>query len=147
VQENSGPPPATAVRRPTTEYTGIMLTTDSHRMRLARLAAIPAVLAMVGARPAYAECTTDVECKGVRICESGRCVYPSPEVKTQGPSDAASPEAAPLSAAPAPGSPPSIVPPAGASAVATPPTGTIAEPSVSAPSAADIAPPGIGGVP
>jgi hypothetical protein len=69
-----------------------MMTTGSHKRRLALLAAISAASATV-VRPAHAGCTKDVECKGVQICENGRCVYPLPESTTEGPTEAALPQA------------------------------------------------------
>jgi hypothetical protein len=90
-----------------------MMTTGSHKRRLAVLAAISAAVAIV-VRPAHAGCTKDVECKGVRICENGRCVFPPPEGTTQGPTEAALPQAtaAPsrLDAAPVPPAAPVAAP-------------------------------------
>ena len=71
----------------------MMMTTGSHKRRLAVLAAISAASAIVELRPAHAGCTMDVECKGVQICENGRCVYAPPEGTTQGPTEAALPPA------------------------------------------------------
>jgi hypothetical protein len=48
--------------------------------------------AMTAARPAQAGCTRDNECKGVRICEDGKCVWPPKEIPT--------PQATPAPAAP-----------------------------------------------
>lgn len=83
-----------------------MMTTGSHKRKLAVLAAISAASTIVELRPAHAGCTMDVECKGVRICENGHCVYPPPEGTAQGPTEAAVPQsaAAPssLDAAPVP---------------------------------------------
>jgi hypothetical protein len=91
-----------------------MMATGSHKRRLAVLAAISAASAIVELRPAHAGCTMDVECKGVRICENGRCVYPPPEGTTQGPTETALPQAtaAPssLDAAPVPPAAPVAAP-------------------------------------
>ena len=70
-----------------------MMTTGSHKSRLAVLAAISAASAIAELRPAHAGCTMDVECKGERICENGRCVAPAPEGTAQGPTEAALPQA------------------------------------------------------
>jgi len=118
-----------------------MMTRRLHRRALATLAATSAVLAMVETRAAHVGCTKDVECKGMRICENGRCVYPPPETEAQGPSAAASVGPATTPATPATGTPQSPVPPAGteAAAPAVPPNRTNAAPSVSA--VAEPAPP------
>jgi len=94
----------------------MIVTTGSHKRSLAVLAATSAALAMVESRPGQAGCPMDVECKGVRVCENGRCVYPPPAVETDGPTPAAAAVATPLAAAP-----PDAPSPA-ASAVATPPS-------------------------
>jgi hypothetical protein len=117
------------------------MTRRSHGKGIAILAATSAALAMVESRPAHAGCTKDVECKGVRICENGRCVYPPPAVGTPGPGEAASPGAATTSAAPAAGSSPAIVPPVDTAAPSVPPTRTTDAPSVSAPVVAAPVPP------
>ena len=77
----------------------MMMTTGSHKRSLAILAATAAALALVEPRPA-AGCTMDVECKGVRICENGNCVYPLGSDAAPVPPAAA--VAAPAAATPAP---------------------------------------------
>ena len=51
-----------------------------YRRSAGHLAAVVTVLAIVAAgRPAHAQgCTKDVDCKGTRVCEAGRCVEPPP---------------------------------------------------------------------
>ena len=87
--------------------------THSCRGRLPALAVTWAALAMIQSRPASAGCTRDVECKGARVCEDGRCVNPPRDVGTQGPAGATQAE----TAAPSPATPPprTPTPPAGAS--------------------------------
>src|SRR5580704_9727840 len=34
------------------------------------------IVACVLCRTAYADCTTDAECKGLRVCDKGRCIEP-----------------------------------------------------------------------
>ena len=95
------------------------------------LAATSAALAMVETRAAHAGCTKDVECKGLRICENGRCVDPPPEAGIESPSAAASAGAVSDVAAPVPpaaavatpatAAPPGAVSPAASSASVTSP--------------------------
>ena len=92
------------------------MTRRSQKNGLAILAATSAALAMVESRPAQAGCTKDVECKGERICENGRCVYPPPAVETEGPAPPSAAVAAPAAAAP-PDAPSPVAP-----AVAKPPS-------------------------
>lgn len=80
----------------------------SHRRRLTIVAAAAAALATGESLRAYAECTADVECKGTRICDQGRCAYPPPQ-NTVAPS--VSPSAA---------TPPSPCPPPAAASAAPP---------------------------
>jgi hypothetical protein len=95
-----------------------------------------AALAMVETRAAHAGCTMDVECKGVRICESGRCVFPAAEAGRQGPSTAASAGTAATSAVSAMGPPQSTAtPPSPAPATAAAPEGAAWGPRPVAPSA------------
>ena len=95
-----------------------------------------AALAMVETRAAHAGCTMDVECKGVRICESGRCVFPAAEAGRQGPSRAASAGTAATSAVSAMGPPQSTAtPPSPAPATAAAPEGAAWDPRPVAPSA------------
>jgi hypothetical protein len=82
------------------EYTELTMTRRSHKNGLAILAATSAALAIVESRPAQAGCTKDVECKGERICENGRCVYPPPAVETESPAPPAVPVATPDAASP-----------------------------------------------
>jgi len=111
------------------------MTRRSHRNGLAILAATSAALAMVESRPVQAGCTKDLECKGERICENGRCVYPPPAVETQGPVPPAAPVATPFAAVP----PVAPFPVAPSPSVAAPP------PPAPATAAADVAvsPPGV----
>ena len=99
------------------------MTRRSHKNGLAILAATSAALAMVESRPAQAGCTKDVECKGERICENGRCVYPPPAVETEGPAPPSAAVAAPAAAAPpdapSPVAPAVVRPPSPAPAAAT----------------------------
>lgn len=82
------------------------------------LAVISAALAMGETRAAQAGCTKDVECKGVRICEDGRCVYPPPATEAAAPAlpptrttAASSAVAAPVPRAAAVATPASAAPP------------------------------------
>jgi hypothetical protein len=84
-----------------------------HLDSLAIVSVSAAALALVFPRSAHARCTTDAQCKGVRICENGRCVNPPAEVGTASPSRAAPPGTATPSDATSEGHPQSPAPPAG----------------------------------
>jgi tetratricopeptide (TPR) repeat protein len=75
------------------------------------LVATWATLAMLQSRPAHAGCTRDVECKGVRVCEAGKCVNPPRNVGVPGPAGAAgTAPSSPAAASPEPATPPSGAP-------------------------------------
>ena len=97
----------------------MMMTKRSHERSLAMLAATAAALAMVEPGPA-AGCTMDVECKGVRICQNGSCVYPPPEVTAQDPTPAVPPTRATAA-------------PSGSDAAPVPPAAAVAAPTAAAP--------------
>lgn len=103
-----------------------MVTRCSPKKGLAILAAATATVAMAESRPVRAGCTRDSECKGTRICENARCVYPAPAAGIRGPSEAGTNEAATTAVGRAASSPPGTVPSAGAQAPASPPTPTTA---------------------
>ena len=98
----------------------MVMTRRSHEKGLAILAATSAALAMVESWPAHAGCAKDVECKGVRICENGRCAYPPAAVGTAGPSEVVLPGTATTAAAPTAASPQASVLPLSAPVVAAP---------------------------
>ena len=95
------------------------------------LAGVATAAVAVASPPAHAACTRDSECKGVRICENGRCVTPPQGNEAQG-STAGRPAESPAPAQPAqPGGPM----PAAAPAFSPPPprtTGVSAEPAPTA---------------
>ncbi len=49
---------------------------EAHRRSAGHVALVAMVLALAGTpRPANAQgCTKDIDCKGTRVCEDGRCV-------------------------------------------------------------------------
>jgi hypothetical protein len=105
------------------------------------LATSSVALAMVETRAAQG-CTMDMECKGVRICADGRCVYPPPEAGAQGSARAASAGAAITSAVAAPAPPAAVVAPATGAAsvpVAASPSVALLPSSPPAAAAAEIA--------
>jgi hypothetical protein len=68
---------------------------------------VTVALVVVGARTAAAQCGTDVDCKGDRVCDAGVCVSPSASVPAPAPSPVPA-TAIPAPAAPAP--PPRVSP-------------------------------------
>jgi hypothetical protein len=92
------------------------------------------VSTIAGARPAQAGCTRDNECKGARICEDGKCVWPPKEIP------APKAAAAPTVAAPAPATPAEAEPKAPANAQPSD-----APAPAPAPTAAPTPPPPAGG--